>query len=229
MADVTETFPGTAVSANEKVDVTAIPSGYDDNWWAAADGNKLLQFSAAVSRALRMQALCAFLAPATAGVNGIAFSNSGIITAGLSRADSTLNRDWSAAIEAIEQGGGLGGTASNTAGFGVHEGVVTIPGSSGSFITGTLMGLSSDGSLITHAAGARPPIGIVLSDSTAYVDLTGRVKADDSTLAFKATGELAIKQSASGIATLSAGATLTMAITTLNQVLSRLTTYRMRP
>jgi len=209
MVAVTETLPGILPSINEKTDITEVPVGQEDNWFDAADHDILGGHVMATARALRMQALCAAISPATAGVNAKVVRFTGVdVTSGLARASAALttdlNKEWAAAMEAIEQGGDLDGTASATGFFGIHRGVI-----SGTFVTSTLYGLSNGGGLVTYTGGIHPPKAIGLTTSYAYFDVGGRAMADDSTIEFTASGTLGIKS----------GATLSLADTYINGTL----------
>ena len=195
MALLTETFPETAAAINQKVDVQAVPVGQEINWWSALDSNRVGQLLA-VERAIRLNAVIAAIAPATAGINGKAFKFDSIdATSGLGRASVSLSADldkrFAAAIEKIEQGGDLDGTASAIGFMGVYAGNISMV--SNTFVTGTLLGLSAGGGIITYVAGKFGPIGKAIDATTAYVDLSVlRNPADAASIQYDASGELAV-------------------------------------
>lgn len=191
MVAVTETFPGVQPTVNQKSDSQAVPVGQEDLWWDAGDSNEVGQFDVVMSRMSRLQAMVP--ATATAGNNGKAARFTGInATTGLpettiSFADD-LNLTWAMVMEKIEQGGDLNGTASGNNFMGVYNGPI-----SGTFTAGSLYGLSSDGSTKLYISGAHPPVAFGLSAGTAYLDLGGRIRADNIGLEFNASGALQIK------------------------------------
>lgn len=193
MVAVTETYPSSVNAYNQKGDVQVVPVGAEDNWVDAGDVNAWSGDLLAVARALRLHADVAALANATAGIDGKAFRFTGQDSGGLGEISTTLTTDlnklFAAAIEKIEQGGDLDGTASANGVFGVGRGLVSL--ASGAFPTGTLLRLSADGALATFASGSKlAPIGITIDATTAYVDLSGRFLVDGSTLEFDASGIL---------------------------------------
>lgn len=187
MAAVTETLPGTQPSINQKSDVQSVPSGEDDSWVDAADMNDLGQSVVVLARNLRNYADVAAIAQGGAN-EGLAFRFTGLNANGLGETDTTLatalNKAWAAAVEKIEQGGDVNGTASNANFMGVKRGLI-----SGTFTTGTLYGLSG-GLLATYAGGKHPPVAIGLTTSMAYLDIGGRVMADNVFTRFTTSGTL---------------------------------------
>lgn len=212
MALLTETFPRTAAAINQKIDVQAVPVGQEDNWWSAADSNRVGQLLA-VERALRLQAAITALSPASAGINNLVFRFTGIdATTGLGQASTSiptdLNKLFAAAVEKIEQGGDLDGTASASGFMGVYAGLVSAV--SGTYAAGVLLGVNGTGGLITYVAGALPPIGIGIDAKTAYVDVSGRLRMDNSTIEVDVNGQARVKS----------GAVLTLGNTDINGTLS---------
>lgn len=192
MVPVTETYPGSLISYNAKSDIQAVPVGQEDKWWDAGDVNDTTNPLLSLARAIRLNAAIAAITGTTEAINGKAARYTGVLSGGLPVATATLstelNKLFAAAVETIEQGGDLDGTASNTAFFGVPHGIVS--GTTAQFTTNTLLGLSAGGGLVTYTSGALPPVGIGLVSNFAYVDLGGRVRADNTSVKFNNSGQL---------------------------------------
>lgn len=193
MVDVTENYPGAFPTFAQKQEEVAVPSGEEDKWLDAQDVNDRTGITSALGRAVRLNALVAAITSATEAINNKAVRFTGGFINGLPVATAALttepDRLFAAAMEKIEQGGDLDGTASGASGFfGVHDGIVSA--ASGTYSTGAFYGLSSDGSLVTYVSGSLPPIARGLNATTAYVDLSGRIRADGSTIKYDNSGKL---------------------------------------
>lgn len=202
MGDVVETFPRVLPTYEDKADLGTLPEYNSENKAVAQEWDDITQVVSALGRAAKLTALAAGLAPPTQALNGVAVRYTGIdatsqlpnVSTGLA---AELDRAWAAMFEKIAEGGSLSGTLSASGFFGVHEGVVTI--ASGAFPTGTFLRLLSGGTFAAFTAGGTiAPIARVIDATTAYVDLTGRVVADGSTLEYDANGKLGLKIGANG-------------------------------
>jgi len=195
MAVVVESIPSTQPSINQKSDVQAVPTGQEDLWVDAGDMNVLGQTSTSLVRAVRLQALIAAVAPATAGINGKAFRLTGIdsilgLAAITPSMPTDLNKKWALAMEKVEEGGDLDGTASASAFFAVGNGLVTL---STTFVSNTQLAFSAGGGLVTYPGGTLPPIGIVTTNTSyAHIDPGGRFSVDGTSLSFSPLGVLGV-------------------------------------
>lgn len=200
MADVTESYPGVLPTYEQKLDAVQAPIAESEFWFDKDDANFLADVISALGRAVRFHALVTAIANPTTSINKKVFRFKGRdITAGLpditTSLASDLDKAWAAAREEIEQGGDRDGTASATALFGIKNGPIS--GLAG-FTSGSLLGLSSDGTLVTYIGGSLPAIGRIddTIPSMAHIDLGGRFSVDTSELSFDSNGVLGATESA---------------------------------
>lgn len=194
MGDVIETYPQTLPTYEAKADLGTLPEYNSENTGIASEWDDITDVVSALGRAVKLAAKSVGLTPPTQSIDGLAVHITGIdATSQLPNTSTTmgslLNREWAANIEKIAQGGSLSGTPSATGYFGVHEGPVTI--ASGAFAADTILALNSAGALISFISGSTiAPIGRAIDATTAYVDLSGRVRVDGTILFFDVNGVL---------------------------------------
>jgi hypothetical protein len=237
-----ELFPASSMSANAKTEPIPVPSGLEDEYCGKADMNAYAGHLVPIVRALRMSALVA----AITNTGEAIAKNQAFIPIGTSAGDlpqvtsqmpTDLNKVWALGLAEISQGGGLSGIGVSTALMGLKLGVV-----SGSFVTGTLYGPNSSGTLVTYGGGKFPPVAIGLASNYAMIDLGGRGGLDDSTIEYLSSGYaqvrlggtlslgtsgIVIQQTASAISLLTSAATLGDVILKVNEAISRMSNYHM--
>jgi len=189
MAPLVESYPETLATFDQKKDVTPPPVGKEDEHVGATDTNIRTDPLSAIARALRVQAVITAITGPAEAIDKKVVRFTGVITSGLPVATAVLttelDRLFSVSRERLTKGGTSTGTAAGTGFFGNQSGLIT-----GSFAVDQLYGLSSDGSLVSYVSGALPPIARGLSSTTAYLDLSGRVRTDNVTVRFNNSGQL---------------------------------------
>ena len=197
MADVVEHFPGVMPDPEEKEDLSTMPDKASVNKILSDEFNATAGSVKAMARMFRMNAIvCGAPYPGEGGWNNQAwvFWNAlhanGLPYCIKSTFSLDLSQEWAGAVERIEQGGDTDGTASSASGMmGIYAGVLPAAG----FNAPDQLKLNSSGQLATYTGGALAPIGYVMSSSYAYVDVGGRVRADNSTINFTTSGALTVK------------------------------------
>lgn len=189
--------PGTAPTVLDEFhqhnDLDSLADFDDDNKVIANELNAWVTRVKALSSAQRALSTLVGVAPDTSAIthlfsviyDGI-IAASGVAKTAAGFADD-LNQSFQQGVASLTDGLTLSNVGSASHFFMQQSGLLSV---STTFSPGTLLGLSSDGSLITFAAGIHPPTAFVKVSGKAVYAAGGRVMADNTSIQFGTDGKL---------------------------------------
>ncbi len=189
------TAPTTLLDFHQHNDLDSLPDFDDDNKVIAREYNAWVTRIKAMAQAQRLLSTLVGVAPDTAAIPHLTsvIHEAVIAASGIPKTKAGFANDLEQAfqtgVQSLTDGLTTSAALSTSHFFIQTEGLLSVPTS---FITGTLLGLSSDGLFKTFPAGKFPPTAYVRAAGKAVFAAGGRVLADGVSTRFTTSGEIEV-------------------------------------